>query len=72
MNDLSQIGVVVVLLLDSQQHLGVPLIQARDAIVVFHSISEAVDVLLFEMFNEHLARRKVLETVILLHALISP
>lgn len=52
--DLSQIWIIVVLLLDPQQHGGVPLIQARNAVVVFHSIGKSVNVLLFEMLDENL------------------
>jgi hypothetical protein len=57
-SDLSQVGVVVVLLLDSQQHRGVPLIQARDAVVVFDRVGESVDVLFLQVFNECLSEEK--------------
>lgn len=44
---LSQVGIVVSLFFDSQQNRGVPLIQSRDAVVIFNGIGESFDVLLF-------------------------
>lgn len=45
--DLSQVGVFVVLLFDPQQDGGVPLIEPRDAIVVFDGVGESLDILFF-------------------------
>lgn len=62
--DLSQVGIIVVLLLDPQEDLCVPLIQARDGIIFFHGVGEAVNVLLLQMFNECLEKfRLILELI---------
>lgn len=60
--DLSQVWVVVVLLFDPQQHRRVPLIQARDAVIVFNSVSESVDILFFKMFLEYLLGQQLVAT----------
>lgn len=41
---LSQIWILIVLLLDSQQNCGVPLIESRNAVVIFDCICESFNV----------------------------
>lgn len=42
--NLSQIWIVIVLFLDSQQNCGVPLIKSRNAVVFFDCICESFNV----------------------------
>jgi hypothetical protein len=60
------------LLFDSQKHCRVPLIQARNAIVVLNGVSEAINILFFKMFDECLEKEKVRSTVSNCIALNSP
>lgn len=56
---LSQVGIVVGGLLDSQQNGGVPLVEARDAVVVLDRLGEALHVLLLQVLDQRLARDSI-------------
>lgn len=50
----AQVWVVVYLLLDTQQYAGVPLVQAGDAVVLFHCVGEALHVLVLQVLRQDL------------------
>lgn len=50
----AQVGVLVDLLLDAHQHGGVPLVEARYAVVRLHCLGERLHVLLLKVLDQFL------------------
>lgn len=50
----TQVGVVVDLFLDADQHCSVPLVQSRYAVVSFNGFGERIHVLVFKVFDQFL------------------